>query len=188
MSCYHTGAIVIGFNTTNTWQRHYLNNITVEKSHMELNHPNVIAKPPRIFIVFIALTLLMNTIAPMTIYDIESNWPLVLGAILCLDGFVLLALAMRRFKSKGTPIATSEKVTKIVSDGIYRYSRNPIYLGMFLVYLGYTLIANNAWGLILGVALYLFMHFGVIRREERYLADQFGEDYIRYQRSVRRWI
>ena len=95
---------------------------------------------------------------------------------------------MRRFKSEGTPIATSEKVTRIVRDGIYRYSRNPIYLGMFLAYLGYALIANNAWALIFAVALYAIMHFGVILREERYLAERFGEDYMNYLENVRRWI
>ena len=155
---------------------------------MQQQHPNVIAKPPRIFITFMALGFILNALFPLSIYASAYSWPVILGALLSLDGIIVLTMAMRRFKKRGTPVSTSERVSAIVSDGIYRFSRNPIYLGMFLAYFGIFLMANNAWGLILGVALYLIMHFGVILREERYLTSRFGDDYQQYLSRVRRWI
>ncbi|MCH7795577.1 MAG: isoprenylcysteine carboxylmethyltransferase family protein, partial [Proteobacteria bacterium] len=76
----------------------------------------------------------------------------------------------------------------ILSDGLYGVSRNPIYLGLTAIYLGVGVMADAGWVAVLLGPLLLVMHFGVIAREERYLERKFGDEYLRYKASVRRWI
>ncbi len=88
----------------------------------------------------------------------------------------------------GTNIKPSLPTTAIVAAGPYRYTRNPMYLSLCLLYLALSLLINGALPVLFIVPLALTLHFGVIKREERYLAAKFGETYLAYQRSVRRWV
>jgi protein-S-isoprenylcysteine O-methyltransferase Ste14 len=88
----------------------------------------------------------------------------------------------------GTPLDPAEPVSAIVTAGPYQYSRNPIYLGMTLVYLGVAALANSRWPVIALPAMLQVVQRGVIAREERYLVQRFGDEYRRYQASVRRWL
>ena len=76
----------------------------------------------------------------------------------------------------------------IVESGIYRFTRNPLYLGLLLVALAVGIGANDAWVLLSVVPLFLLLHFGVVRAEERYLSAKFGSRYDDYRRSVRGWL
>ena len=78
--------------------------------------------------------------------------------------------------------------TALVTEGPYRRSRNPIYLGMALIYLGVVCATASPGALALFPAVILVMEFGVIRREERYLERRFGEPYRSYKSHVRRWL
>jgi protein-S-isoprenylcysteine O-methyltransferase Ste14 len=78
--------------------------------------------------------------------------------------------------------------TAITSSGPYRFSRNPLYVSLTLMFLGLTLAANTWWGLVLLVPVLMLMHFGVVLREERYLDRKFGETYRQYRASVRRYV
>jgi protein-S-isoprenylcysteine O-methyltransferase Ste14 len=81
-----------------------------------------------------------------------------------------------------------EPATRVVREGPYRFTRNPMYVGGTLTYIGIAIAMNVAWPLLL-LPLVLWALFAlVIREEERYLADAFGEDYASYRKSVRRWI
>lgn len=66
--------------------------------------------------------------------------------------------------------------------------RNPLYVGLDLIYIGLSLLINSLWGLLMLAPLLVVMHYGVILREERYLAARFGESYGRYRASVRRYL
>jgi protein-S-isoprenylcysteine O-methyltransferase Ste14 len=76
----------------------------------------------------------------------------------------------------------------IVSSGIYRFSRNPIYVAFLIVVLATAVAANNAWLLIAIVVLFVLLQFGVVRAEERYLSGKFGEEYDAYRKTTRRWF
>ena len=106
---------------------------------------------------------------------------------MALGGGLLLA-AFRRFKAVGTNIPTWQPTTALATDGIYRLSRNPIYLGLTLIYAGIAIAAGSFWPLLLLVPLLVIMRYGVIGREEAYLERLFGDAYRDYQRRVRRWI
>ncbi len=150
------------------------------------DHPGVIARPPVIYGVFLALGFGLDAIWEFAF--LEGSVQYAIGGAGIAVGVAVAALAMARFSAAGTNVPTNRPSTALVASGPYRFSRNPIYLSMLLIFAGIGLAADNGWVLILVVLLVPIMRFGVIAREERYLERKFGEDYLRYKRSVRRWI
>ena len=115
----------------------------------------------------------------------EAVW---LGAALGVAGCAILLTAARRFLKAGTNIPTHRPSTALVTDGLYRYSRNPIYIGLTLFYLGIAVGLASLGALLLLPVVLLVMEVGVIRREERYLERRFGAAYRDYKARVRRWL
>ena len=76
----------------------------------------------------------------------------------------------------------------MVTDGPYRYSRNPLYLRVTLLYLGFAFLVNDVWLLAVLPLVLIVLYVGVIRREERYLEAKFGDEYRAYKATVRRWL
>ena len=87
-----------------------------------------------------------------------------------------------------TNIEPWKPTTAILSDGIYGISRNPVYVAMVFIYLGVVFLFNSLWILPPLILVLLVMHYGVILREEKYLEQKFGEEYLNYKEKVRRWI
>ncbi|CAA9488141.1 MAG: hypothetical protein AVDCRST_MAG12-1932 [uncultured Rubrobacteraceae bacterium] len=150
------------------------------------DNPGVVAPPPLIFAGSLAAGLLANRLRPTPFLPRSLSkalgWPPVVGGLLLgLWGFG----EMRR---AGTNVDPYHPTTAIVEEGPYRYTRNPLYVGMALVYAGFAARANALPAALLLPAVLHLVDRGVIRREERYLEGKFGEDYLRYKREVRRWI
>jgi len=101
---------------------------------------------------------------------------------------LLVLLASRAFRQHDTTINPYGKATTVVSSGPFRYSRNPIYVGLLLVVAGFAIALNSAWQLAAAVLLLLLLHYGVVLREERFLAAAFGDEYRDYTHRVRRWL
>jgi protein-S-isoprenylcysteine O-methyltransferase Ste14 len=110
------------------------------------------------------------------------------GAALAVCGFVLIAMGTSRFVAAGTNIPPNLPTTALVVDGIYGRTRNPLYLGTILVYLGLSVAAGSLWAILLVVPLLWVINVGVIAREERYLERKFGDAYRAYKVRVRRWV
>lgn len=91
-------------------------------------------------------------------------------------------------ESVHTNVHPSLPATTLVVAGPFRFSRNPMYLARTLLYVGLALLANALWVLAALVPLLIVMHYGVIKREERYLERQFGDAYLQYRAAVRRWL
>jgi protein-S-isoprenylcysteine O-methyltransferase Ste14 len=111
-----------------------------------------------------------------------AGWVLTAGG-LGLVGWGLATLIRLR-----TTFLPDREATRLVVIGPYRFSRNPMYLGMASTYAGVALLANSGWAATLLPAVLLLVATQVIRREERYLAHTFGEEYSAYGRRVRRWL
>jgi protein-S-isoprenylcysteine O-methyltransferase Ste14 len=95
---------------------------------------------------------------------------------------------MRTIEKAGTPIRTDRPVPRLVTDGPFRYTRNPGYLGLTMLYAGIAVLRNALWAiLLLPLVLYVIQR-QVIGREERYLERTFGEEYLAYKARVRRWV
>ena len=154
------------------------------------DNPGVIAKPPLIALACIGLGLAADWALPVPVLPSILSAParLGIGAVLFASGIVILALAVGRFAKAGTSFRTEKPSTALVTDGLYRYSRNPIYIGLTTAYIGVGIAANSLWVLGLAVLFLALIRYGVIAREERYLEAKFGEAYRIYRIRVRRWL
>ena len=90
--------------------------------------------------------------------------------------------------SASTPVPSNQPVRALVTTGIHAWSRNPIYVGMFLLYAGIGIAVRSPWVLILALPLVIILRYGVVAREEAYLERRFGDAYRDYKARVRRWL
>ncbi len=148
--------------------------------------PGVIAKPPFIYLGFLALGLGLDWLWPYPLLPELLRYPLG-GALIGL-GIALALASIRRFKAVGTHFDTHKPATAILTDGPYRVSRNPIYIGLTAAYAGIGVAVDAPWVWVLLLPTLVVMHYGVIAREERYLERKFGREYLDYKARVRRWI
>ena len=146
----------------------------------------VIAPPPAIFGGALALGVLAQRLRPLPLAPRRLARPF--GALLALGGLALGGWAVWTFRQADTPVEPWEPATTLVSDGPFRFSRNPIYLAMTLLGAAVALLTNAAWVLATTLTAAGIVEKGVIEREERYLARRFGQPYADYRASVRRWL
>ena len=103
-------------------------------------------------------------------------------------GFALAVWAIATFRRAGTRVETTKPTMAIVTHRPYRLTRNPIYLGMFLGQTGLAIGFDSLWILAMLIPFYLVLRYGVVAREEAYLARKFGGVYLEYKSRVRRWL
>ena len=153
------------------------------------DHAGVVIPPPLIFLVPLLVGILLDRRSPWPI-RIESGPALVAAGVLAILAALSLALsAVATFRRQGTTVLPMRRPTRtIVDDGPYRFTRNPMYVGMALAYVGGALLLNSVWPLLLLPAPLLTVDRYVIPREERYLRAKFGDEYSAYTRKVRRWF
>ncbi len=150
------------------------------------DNPGVIAPPPLIYLGFLVLGVALDYLWPVGLGVGAVGVPT--GAALFVLGGVIAVTAIRQFRRAGTNFKTHEPSTAIVTGGLYRYSRNPIYVALGLAYLGIAVAVDGLWAAALLVPTLAVVRYGVIAREERYLEGKFGDEYLRYKASVRRWL
>ena len=112
----------------------------------------------------------------------------VFGLPLVGGGVLLFLSSLRTMRRAGTEVRPGRPATSLVVEGPYRFTRNPIYLGLTLLYAGITALANSLPSALLLPLILVVMRRGVIDREERYLERTFGEEYLQYKTRVRRWL
>jgi protein-S-isoprenylcysteine O-methyltransferase Ste14 len=145
----------------------------------------VLAPPPLIYLVPLALGLLLHRRYPFEVPGRTVTTVLGLGCILAAAIVLPALLAFRRAATRPEPWRPA---TALVTEGPYRFSRNPMYLGFTLLYLGIALLFGSLWPLLFLPLVLWVMHFGVIVREEAYLERRFGDGYREYRRRVNRWL
>jgi protein-S-isoprenylcysteine O-methyltransferase Ste14 len=163
--------------------------VASERAEREGDVPGVIMLPPVIYLLFLIVGVVANVILSWPLLGHEwLLFRLVACGILVAGGLGLAIAARQRFTAAGTNVNPRQPALAFVAEGPYRLTRNPMYLGMNAVYLGLSLAFDSVWNLVLFVPLILVLEFGVIRREERYLAHKFGAPYLQYRARVRRWL
>jgi protein-S-isoprenylcysteine O-methyltransferase Ste14 len=146
----------------------------------------VIAPPPLIYLG--ALGIGFGLDAVIGTGSLPSTAAAPIGAASIIAGVGLLGSFLQAFRRAGTPVDPYTPSEAIATDGPYRLTRNPAYLGMALTYAGIATVANAPWALVpLPIAIAVIDR-GVIAREERYLERKFGTPYVNYKRRVRRWM
>lgn len=153
---------------------------------MSDDHAHVIAPPPLLYLGGLIAVVALHWYWPTAL--LPPGLANSLAAPIALAGLAVNlwgAYAMRRGRTAINPYRST---THIVDSGPFGFSRNPLYLGMDLLFAGIILWLNTLWGVPVLVLLLVVMHYGVILREERYLETRFGEEYRRYRARVRRYI
>ena len=154
--------------------------------HEAQDRPGVIAKPPIIYGVALGVGLVLQGVYPMPITRSSlGRWS---GFALIALGGLLAYAAVKAFERGNTPKNPSRPTTTIVTSGPYRYSRNPMYVSLTLLLWGLGLAISSGWLLLLSAPVLVIMQVGVIHREERYLENKFGQVYLEYKASARRWL
>ncbi len=148
--------------------------------------PGVIATPPLIYLAFLLTGLALDYIWPVAVLP-DRVQHTVGFAVIALGG-VIVAFTLAQFSKARTNFSPFKPTTALIIGGPFRFSRNPAYLSLSLLHTGIGVTANNLWMLVLLVPTLMVMHYGVISREEQYLQSKFGEEYLRYKASVRRWL
>ena len=151
-----------------------------------------IARPPFLFLVALLLGFVSDHLLPLP-FPVSRIGPAhwisaVIAGSLILIGIGVFAAGIRNFSSAATPVQGTKPTRALVTTGIHGWSRNPIYLGMFLVYGGIGIVVRSPWILILALPLAITMRYGVVAREEAYLERRFGDAYRDYKARVRRWL
>jgi protein-S-isoprenylcysteine O-methyltransferase Ste14 len=152
----------------------------------ERDNAGVVAPPPLIYLGPLVLGLLLNRKFRIPFLPRGASralgWSLLVGGVSLISWFVF---TMRR---ADTPMDPREPVSNLATDGPFRYTRNPAYLSMAMIYVGISSLANALWAILLLPPTLLVVQRGVIEREERYLERRFGEEYLSYKDRVRRWV
>jgi protein-S-isoprenylcysteine O-methyltransferase Ste14 len=156
------------------------------ENNMTVDNPGVVARPPLLYAGTFVVVLVLRWFWPMPILGHGITlWP---GLALVVLGVAIIVPGRRALQAAGTNVNPALPTTTIVTSGPFRFSRNPLYVGLTLVYFGLTLAFNTWWGLVVLVPLLIIMHTGVVLREERYLEQKFGETYRQYCSRVRRYV
>ena len=142
--------------------------------------------PPLVALIFGFLVNYSKNIFP----KIEIGWGSVVGAFMIIIGLIIILSAIIQFKKYKTTITplNPSNATKLITDGIYKFSRNPMYLGLLLVLFGISIILNPIGGLFLIPLFILYLNFFQIIPEENAMVDLFKDEFLEYKKNVRRWI
>ncbi len=142
--------------------------------------------PPVIYLAALITGIVLNSLWVMS--PLPGSWRYILGSLLIGVSGLLITPVLRCFRRAGTTFDVRKSASVLITDGPYRFSRNPSYVSLTLLYLGVGIILNNGWIWLLVVPVFLIMDLWVVRKEERHLETQFGGDYLRYKATVRRWL
>lgn len=147
--------------------------------------------PPAFFVTgFLVGLWLEVAVARIRFVDAAATptWLVVAGWTIALLGFALSGWSMLTFRRARTTMFPFRPATTLVQHGPYRFTRNPMYVGATLSYVGIAMVINAAWPLVLLPLVLLSLSWYVVREEENYLAALFADEYHAYKKRVRRWI
>lgn len=152
------------------------------------DHPNVVIYPPVILATTVILACMVQWCLPLgLLVSLPQTWRIVGGIIMILAGILLAASGRRTLVRLGTNVSPLRPTTALATDGIYKWTRNPLYTGGTLVMFGIALVFSLDWLLLLIVPSVLILHIGVVTREEQYLENKFGNEYRQYKERVARY-
>jgi protein-S-isoprenylcysteine O-methyltransferase Ste14 len=148
--------------------------------------PGLRVHPPVVYLLALLIGVGLSLLWPIPV--LPGWWGVVLGIVVIALGAAIMPAVVSRFRRAGTAFDPHKPASALVTDGPYRFSRNPAYVALTLWYLGIGLILNSAWVLLLVVPPVLVMNQWAIPREERHLETKFSQEYVQYKARVRRWL
>jgi protein-S-isoprenylcysteine O-methyltransferase Ste14 len=146
----------------------------------------VIIFPPLLYFIVLVAGLAISYIFSYKFLSPDFAFPI--GGVLLIAGFAILFRAARTFVKNNNPVNPSGSTQLIISSGIYQYTRNPMYLGLTMIFMGISILTNAWFSFVLLPPLLMIVQKGIIEREEKYLTRKFGNEYLNYKSKVRRWL
>lgn len=160
----------------------------MEKQNDLSKGPGVYIPPPLFYVLFYLIAVFLQKYFPIHTDMFNRNFLKVTALILFITALYFAGRSLLQFfKTKNTVILI-KRATTLQTDRVYSLTRNPMYLGLAIIYIAVTCMIGNWWHIIIFPLLILFIQEYVIKREEKYLELEFGEDYLNYKKKVRRWI
>jgi protein-S-isoprenylcysteine O-methyltransferase Ste14 len=156
------------------------------QSHADTRGPGLKFPPPLLPLSLIGIGFLADIYWPLPINEGYGLW--LTGLFLVIASLCLALIAALQFFRVKTHLEPWQPTTFIIQSGIFRFSRNPIYLAFGIATLGSGMMLNSWWGIAAVLPLVYLLQQLVIRREETYLEAKFGDSYLAYKRRVRRWL
>ena len=156
-------------------------------AHAPTDRPNTIHWPPILYAVVLVIGGALHYGVPIPPL-MTAPLCAIIGVPLMILGLAIGVAALVRFRADGTPFDPTAPATALATGGIYRFTRNPMYLGAILAFAGLGLWLKNSWLVGLMPVLAIALHVLAIQREEAYLERRFGLAYRTYRERVRRWI
>ena len=150
------------------------------------DNPGIRVPPPLIYLLPLVAGLVLDRRLHVPFLPRRVARPL--GWALFGSSWVVGRWFIRTIQKADTPIRTDRPVPSLVTDGPFRYTRNPGYLGLAMLYAGIATLRNSLWAILLLAVVVYVIGREVIGREERYLERTFGEEYLAYKVRVRRWV
>ena len=144
--------------------------------------------PPLVYLAaLIAAGLVQRYLFPLSL-NLPRGVRFAAAAVVAAIGFGLMAAAVGLFRRTGQDPKPWRSSPEIISTGVYRITRNPMYVSMALLQAGYGMARANGWTIALIPVVLAVVYATAVRHEEAYLEEKFGAAYLRYKSSVRRWI
>jgi protein-S-isoprenylcysteine O-methyltransferase Ste14 len=150
------------------------------------DNPGIRVPPPLIYLLPLLLGLLLDKKAHVPF--LPRTTARGLGWSLFGSGGLLSRWFFITMRDAEAPVRTDRPVPRLTTEGPFRYTRNPGYLCLAMIYMGIAVLRNSLWAILLLPLVALVIQREVIGREERYLERTFGEEYLDYKRRVRRWV
>ncbi len=150
------------------------------------DNAGVVVPPPIVYALGFGLGYALDRLRPAHVG--MRGGRLLLGWILAGAGVALAASAIALFRRASTSPVPNQPTTALVAQGPYRFTRNPMYVGLAALYAGVALLANSWWPLVVLPVVLMVIRWRVIAREEAYLERKFGDAYRAYTTRVRRWL
>jgi len=142
--------------------------------------------PPVYLLLSLLLMGLLHYFLP--IMRIVPDWFYYAGVVLLLAGLATMIGCTRMFRKAETPVKPFERSTVLLTSGIYGYTRNPVYLGMLSMLLGFALMLGTLTPFLVPPVFFFIISEGFVRYEEPFLEEIFGDGYRQYKLQVRRWL
>jgi len=157
-------------------------------SNKKKDNPGIFIPPPLIYAAIFFLSILMQKIIPINNSFFDSRNATIAGIVLIVIALLFILPALIKFVQSKNTLVTIKSATSLQTKGIYSLTRNPMYMGLLILYSGIAMLEGNWWTFIFIPLIIIIVQSYVIRGEENYLQRAFGEEYNAYRKKVRRWI
>jgi len=152
------------------------------------DYADIFSKPPTVALTHLVLGMVIQLFFRLGPGLLGSIVWILPGVVLILAGLKIAMTAMKEFSHHETTVPTDEPAAALVRSGVFARSRNPIYIGLCLLYLGIGMVLGNGWVVLLFLPFFAYLNNHVIPREEDYLTRKFGAAYKAYCKDVGRWF